>query len=197
MRKEHRKNIIARWRKEGKLVPETTNSNSTESTASVVRRSSAPQLPELDIDATRDTLSSAFGNGKSSGTNSLSDGVEGQDGKGHSGADQNKTWSEQGLAHPVTTPSGSANNQAPSQSIPDTDETSLWLSIMEETASHTRDRRRGRGPFHGAGYDTPSEEQIVNLQARQRVMEPPQDEGITGKTAPVYPFDVLTHKRRI
>ncbi|KAL8738183.1 MAG: hypothetical protein Q9181_000996 [Wetmoreana brouardii] len=177
MRKEQKKTTIARWRKEGKQIPETT-STSTESTASVLRGSPPPQLPELDMDVTRDTLGTAFVDSKPLDANALAYG-----GEGHSSTDQNKIWSEQGLAHAVTTPSGSANNQAPSQATPDTDETSLWLSVMEETASHTRDRRRGRGPFHEAGYTTPSEEQIPNLQARQTAMEPRQNEGITGESS--------------
>lgn len=64
MRKKDRKNVIARWRKEGKPVPESSHSNTSASTEPFVQRpSSAPQLPELQMDVTRDTWSTAIESG--------------------------------------------------------------------------------------------------------------------------------------
>ncbi|KAI4190975.1 MAG: hypothetical protein L6R41_000425 [Letrouitia leprolyta] len=64
MRKKDRKNVLARWRKEGTPVPESIDPNTNERNEPVIQRSSsAPQLPELRTDVTRDTLSTAMESG--------------------------------------------------------------------------------------------------------------------------------------
>ncbi|KAL9028370.1 MAG: hypothetical protein Q9196_003259 [Gyalolechia fulgens] len=73
MRKRDRKNVIARWRKEGKPVPGSSNSSSSESTWPLVQRSSAPQLPELQMDVTRDTLSREDESGRQASATDHSD----------------------------------------------------------------------------------------------------------------------------
>ncbi|KAL8831670.1 MAG: hypothetical protein Q9170_005193 [Blastenia crenularia] len=60
MRKRDKKNVLARWRRERKLIPESSNLVSSRSIEPLVGRSSSvPQLPELQMDVPRELLISA------------------------------------------------------------------------------------------------------------------------------------------
>lgn len=65
MRRRDRKNVIARWRREGRPLPETSASSSSGSSKPIARKSSAPQLPELQMDVEpKGTFSSASDNAR-------------------------------------------------------------------------------------------------------------------------------------
>ncbi|KAL9009170.1 MAG: hypothetical protein Q9173_005781 [Seirophora scorigena] len=163
MRKKDRKNVIARWRREGKPVPGTGITISHENSQPLARSSSAPQLPELQMDVTpRGTFSSAFDN-----VREPSPGIEHQsilqrlrpeqsDPKGNPHSQQGHhslpaNPHDQGLTHlPVSTlhDHSSAHTSLiayPSLDSEDIGQGSLWLRILDNT-EHTRGRRGTRGP---------------------------------------------------
>ncbi|KAI4226485.1 MAG: hypothetical protein L6R36_003140 [Xanthoria steineri] len=59
MRLKDRRRILARWRKEGRPSPRRGNSPTNDSTAQLMRTSSAPQLPELQMDVPISTFTDA------------------------------------------------------------------------------------------------------------------------------------------
>ena len=55
--------VLARWRREGRLNPRTSNSPTDDSTVQLIRTSSAPQLPELEMDVPKSAFISAPNSG--------------------------------------------------------------------------------------------------------------------------------------
>ncbi|KAL8978764.1 MAG: hypothetical protein Q9205_005735 [Flavoplaca limonia] len=55
--------VLARWRREGRLSPRTSNSPTDDSTVQLIRTSSAPQLPELEMDVPKSAFISAPNSG--------------------------------------------------------------------------------------------------------------------------------------
>ncbi|KAI4201325.1 MAG: hypothetical protein LQ350_003363 [Teloschistes chrysophthalmus] len=61
MRKQDRKNVLRRWKKEGKHIPTMTETvTAAKSTTSLARRSPPPQLPQLKMDVSKNSLSTTF-----------------------------------------------------------------------------------------------------------------------------------------
>ncbi|KAL8959948.1 MAG: hypothetical protein Q9193_003268 [Seirophora villosa] len=163
MRKKDRKNVIARWRREGKSVPGTGITNSLESSQPRARSSSAPQLPELQMDVTpRGAFGSAFEN-----VREPSPGIEHRsilqrlrpeqsdpEGNPHSSQGHHSlpaNLHDQGLTHlPVPTlhDHSSAHTSLiayPSLDSEDIGQGSLWSRILDNT-ERTRGKRGARGP---------------------------------------------------
>lgn len=165
MRKKDRKNFIARWRREGKSVPETSASSSSGSSRPPARALLAPQLPELQLDvAPRETFSSAFHNTRQPGPGTQLDNNMQSLGAGRSELREDPdlqqehhsltaTHHNQDLAHlPIATHQDEESAQTsfiahPSRDSEDTEDTSLWLRVMD-TSQHTRGRRGIRAPTH-------------------------------------------------
>ncbi|KAL8647976.1 MAG: hypothetical protein Q9226_006207 [Calogaya cf. arnoldii] len=59
MRKKDRLSVLARWKREGRPSPRTGNSPTNDSTSKLTRTSSAPQLPELQMDVPTSTFAGA------------------------------------------------------------------------------------------------------------------------------------------
>ncbi|KAL8669069.1 MAG: hypothetical protein Q9168_006329, partial [Polycauliona sp. 1 TL-2023] len=59
MRMKDRLRVLARWKKEGRPSPRTGNSPTNDSTVQLMRTSSAPQLPELQMDVPTSTFADA------------------------------------------------------------------------------------------------------------------------------------------
>lgn len=59
MRMKDRRRVLARWEKEGRPSPRSGNSPTNDSTAQLMRTSSAPQLPELQMDVSTSTFTGA------------------------------------------------------------------------------------------------------------------------------------------
>lgn len=172
MRKKDKKNILARWRKEGKAVPEN-NAPSSSGTSGSSRPptrtlSTAPQLPELKMEVThREDFDSAFGSAGVSGPVSNPDealqslGAKRSELRNHPHLQQEqqehaRTSDNQDLTHlPAPTYANQASAHTPefaqpqsnSEDAEDTEEASLWLRIMD-TTQRTRGRRGIHAPLH-------------------------------------------------
>ncbi|KAL8846373.1 MAG: hypothetical protein Q9221_008534 [Calogaya cf. arnoldii] len=59
MRKKDRLRVLARWKREGRPSPRTGKSPTNDSTSQLTRTSSAPQLPELQMDVPTSTFAGA------------------------------------------------------------------------------------------------------------------------------------------
>lgn len=163
MRKKDRKNVIARWRREGKPVPGTGITNSLESSQPLARSSSAPQLPELQMDVTpREIFGSAFKNVREPSPGIEHGSIlqrlrpEQSDPEGNSHSPQGHqslpaNLHDQGLTHlPVPTlhDHSSAHTSLiayPSLDSEDIGQDSLWSRILDNT-EQTRGKRGARGP---------------------------------------------------
>lgn len=196
MRKKDRKNIIARWRKEGKPVPETSASSSSGTSGSsrppTRTLSAAPQLPELQMDVIpREDFSGAFGNARVSSSETIPDeatrslGAIRSELKNHPHLPQEHhslttTPHNQDLTHlpvPTNPDQGSAQTsliahpQPNSEDAEDSEEASLWLRIMDAT-QRTCGRRGIQEPLHNpvnqAAEPASSEAQETPEQRRLR-----------------------------
>ncbi|KAL8686304.1 MAG: hypothetical protein Q9218_007199, partial [Villophora microphyllina] len=186
MRNREKRNVIARWMREGKHIPATGSSTPPESTRLLLPHSPPPQLPELQMDVTKDTLSSAFQDRNLFGSRTPSDNTSIRDDVYGGGVNQTTSWNEDQYSDQLTTsakmshekfttpakmsdnkvtiPAKMEDYKASLQSTPDTDETSQWLNVMDEAGSATRNRRRG---FYGAAHASPTKDPAMN---------PPRDE---------------------
>ncbi|KAL8762578.1 MAG: hypothetical protein Q9184_001432 [Pyrenodesmia sp. 2 TL-2023] len=172
MRKKDKKNIIARWRREGKPVPETNESSSSGTSGSsrppTRTLSAAPQLPELQMDVIpRDDFSSAFGNARVASSETIPDesirslGAIRSELSNHPHLrpeqySHTTTPHHQDLSHlpvPTNPDQGSAHTsliahpQTDSEDAEDSEDASLWLRIMDAT-QRTRGRRGIEEPSH-------------------------------------------------
>ncbi|KAL8898704.1 MAG: hypothetical protein Q9207_006564 [Kuettlingeria erythrocarpa] len=202
MRKKDKKNILARWRKEGKPVPENSASSSSGNSGSsklpTRTLSVAPQLPELEMDiAPREDFGSAFGNAGMSCPVSKPDealqslGAKRSDLRNHPHLHQEHqghatTSDNQDLTHlPAPIYANQASSHTPeivqpqsnSKDAEDTEEASLRLRIMNPT-QRTRGRRGIRGPLHSpvnqAAEPSNSEAQETPEQRRLRELRDAQ-----------------------
>lgn len=202
MRKKDKKNILARWRKEGKPVPENNASSSSGTSGSsrppTRTLSTAPQLPELEMDVSpREDFGSAFGNAGVSGSETKRDealqslGAKRselrnhphlhQEHQEHATTSENQdlihlpapTYANQASAHT----SDIAHPRSNSEDAEDTEEASLWLRIMDPT-QRTRGRRGIQGPLHSpvnqAAEQSSSEAQETPEQRRLRELHDAQ-----------------------
>ncbi|KAL8716810.1 MAG: hypothetical protein Q9225_005892 [Loekoesia sp. 1 TL-2023] len=180
-RKKDRKNIIARWRKEGKPIPESNISNSSERAGALVQRSSsAPQLPELQMDVTRETLSSAIESSRQSSATAGSNIHEQSLSAGQSELTEGQESRPASITHTATL-SDQATAHSSSESE-DSDETSLWLRVMDSDR-YTRGRRRFRGPLQDLTGTTAGEGPSLAHEANQTAMDPSQRASTTSDSA--------------
>ncbi|KAI4173553.1 MAG: hypothetical protein LQ343_002891 [Gyalolechia ehrenbergii] len=196
MRKKDRKNVIARWRKEGKPVPKSSNSNSSESIEALVQHSSsAPQLPELQMDV---TLSTEIETGRqASATNdtetherSLGAGrselAEGQQAR-HASLSPFSTHHNQTTTHPASESEDTAThyNQTTAHSTlqsEDSDETTLWLRVMDSD-HYMRGRRRFRDPLRDQTDIAAGEGPSSSHQTERAATDPSQIASTSGNLA--------------
>ncbi|KAL8935985.1 MAG: hypothetical protein Q9216_005161 [Gyalolechia sp. 2 TL-2023] len=199
MRKKDRNNVIARWRKDGKPVPESSKSNSSESTGPLVQRSSsAPQLPELQMDVTRATLSKEFESGRQTSAANDSDTRERSPGVGRSELVEGQQarcaspspvaiHHDQAPTQPTVESEDTATHQNQTTARPtvqskDSDETTLWLHVMDSNR-YMRGRSRFREPLQNLTNTTTGEGLSSNHQAEPTVMEPSQVTSTSGALA--------------
>ncbi|KAL8925553.1 MAG: hypothetical protein Q9208_003444 [Pyrenodesmia sp. 3 TL-2023] len=196
MRRKDRKNIIARWRREGKPVPETNESSSSGTSGSskppIRTVSAAPQLPELQMDVIpREDFSSAFSNVRVSSSETIPNQATRSLGAIRSELRNNPhlpqehhslttTPHNQDLTHlpvPTNPDQESAHTsvithpQSEPEYAEDSEEASLWLRIMD-TTQRTRGRRGIQEPLHNpvnqVAEPTSSEAQETPEQRRLR-----------------------------
>ncbi|KAI4129029.1 MAG: hypothetical protein LQ338_002444 [Usnochroma carphineum] len=183
MRKKDRKNVIARWRREGRAVPEISASNSSESSSALYQHSSAPQLPELQMDVTRETFGGAFDNARQPSPVPQNVNVEQSLGASRSGLregpqphqDLNLLTSShhnQPFPHLPVEPQQTQQTQHTTQTpfiaqasteSDDADDASLWLRIMDSD-QYARGRRRTQGPLQDVTSETGESSSLSNIQ---------------------------------
>ncbi|KAI4100884.1 MAG: hypothetical protein L6R37_005199 [Teloschistes peruensis] len=170
MHSKDRKNVLGRWKKEGRSIPTKETVTVAKSTTSLAaRRSPPPNLPELKMDVSKDSLSTAFQPHKLFGSGTTSDrtdvarhhvdAVVGQNG-------QNKTWNQYHQPGEATTPPHHQKSKATQRSSPHHHKPSLGLDAMDEAGPARRSRRRG---FYGAAEG-------MNLVGSETGMDSPPNE---------------------
>ncbi|KAI4281645.1 MAG: hypothetical protein L6R35_005603 [Caloplaca aegaea] len=183
MRKKDRKNVLARWRREGRPVPKSRTTDPNEGFQPLARSSSAPQLPELQMDVTsRETFSNAFDK-----VREPSPGVEHRSiwqilRPDQSDPEEHPHWQQdhrslpasphkQGLPHDRNSAHTSLIAY-PSLESEDIGQASLWSRILD-TTEHTRGRRGARGLLQdpadpaaarSSGRETPETRRLQQLQ---------------------------------
>ncbi|KAL9017713.1 MAG: hypothetical protein Q9185_004988 [Variospora sp. 1 TL-2023] len=183
MRKKDRKNVIARWRREGRPVPKSRITDPHEGSEPLARSSSAPQLPELQMDVTsRETFSIGFDK-----VREPSPGIEHRSiwqmlRPDQSDPEEHLHWQQdhrslpaspqkQGLPHDRNSAHTSLIAY-PSLESEDISQASLWSRILD-TTEQTRGRRGARGLLQdpadpaaarSSGRETPETRRLRQLQ---------------------------------
>ncbi|KAL8973054.1 MAG: hypothetical protein Q9197_002515 [Variospora fuerteventurae] len=183
MRKKDRKNVIARWRREGRPVPKSRITDPLEGSEPLARSSSAPQLPELQMDVTpRETFSNCFDK-----VREPSPGIEHRSiwqilRPDQSDPEEHPHWQQdhrslpasphkQGLPHDRNSAHTSLIAY-PSLESEDIGQASLWSRILD-TTEHTRGRRGAQGLLQdpadpaaarSSGRETPETRRLRQLQ---------------------------------
>ncbi|KAL9576830.1 MAG: hypothetical protein Q9212_006785 [Teloschistes hypoglaucus] len=177
MRKQDRKNILRRWKKEGKHIPTITETvTAANSTTSLARRSPPPQIPELKTDVSKDSPSTAFRPHKFFGSGTTSDRTRSIRHHVDTMVGQNETWNQHHQPGEATTPSLRQNIRPSQQSPPHHHKASLGLDAMDEAGSARRSRRRG---FYGAAEG-------MNLLGNETGMYSPPHEVASGLSVQIY-----------
>ncbi|KAI4240264.1 MAG: hypothetical protein LQ352_007681 [Teloschistes flavicans] len=170
MRKQDRKNILRRWKKEQKGTLATDTSAAAGSTTSRLQRSPPPQLPELQIDVTHEFF----------GSSTTSEQRDTASYQFDTGADQNEFWNQYQQPGEATTKPHRTNVKASQQSAQDHPKTSSGLDAMDEARSARRNRRRG---FYGAADAAARYDQGKKLGGSEMSMSSPPHEAASSTSA--------------
>lgn len=171
MRKQDRKNVLRRWKKEGKHIPTMTETvTAAKSTTSLARRSPPPQLPQLKMDVSKNSLSTTFQPHRFFGSGTTSDRTHSARHHVDTMVGQNQTWSQDYQPGEATTPPHRQNIRPTQQSLPHHHKASLGPDAMDEAGSARRSRRRG---FYGAAEG-------MNLLGSETGMDSPPHEAASG-----------------
>ena len=182
MRKRDRRNVVARWKKEGKLASEASNSNPTENIGFLLQRStSAPQLPELQMDVTHGILSGPTGKDGPQSPIAQRDSTEQSFDSARS-----ELPDVQHLHQPSSSPIDPNDNQNSPQpycEIDDSEETALWLRVMDSERC-MRGRRRVQHSLQDLASTIAGEEPGPSNQACQAAADTTQDPSACENLAP-------------